>query len=122
MLDSNDCIRVLRGEWTGGMLNDCPPTPQSSIVQLDDSVTAQPVKWVVPSVWVSVDERLPVVGGYYLVTVDTDDGPHVDVLLFSAKEQHWIHEGEPTFSHSYWFSPTHWADRPEAAHITREKP
>ena len=28
MLDSNDCIRVLRGEWKGGMLNDCPPAPQ----------------------------------------------------------------------------------------------
>ena len=25
MLDSNDCISVLRGTWMGPMLNDCPP-------------------------------------------------------------------------------------------------
>jgi hypothetical protein len=24
MLDSDDCIKVLRGEWTGPMMNDCP--------------------------------------------------------------------------------------------------
>jgi len=66
--------------------------------------------------WVNVDERLPEKGGYYLVTVDTDDGPHVDVLLFNEKRKHWEHEGEPTFCHSYFFNPTHWANRPEAAH------
>lgn len=65
--------------------------------------------------WVSVDDRLPESGGYYLVTVDTDDGPHVDVLLFNEKRKHWEHEGEPTFCHSYYFSPTHWAHRPEPA-------
>lgn len=68
--------------------------------------------------WVSVDERLPEKGGYYLVTVDTDDGPHVDVLLFNGK--HWEHEGEPTFCLRYLFSPTHWANRPEAAHGIKE--
>ena len=70
--------------------------------------------------WVNVDERLPEKGGYYLVTVDTDDGPHVDVLLFNGK--YWEHEGEPTFCHSYLFSPTHWANRPEAAHGIKEAP
>ena len=28
MLDSNDCISVLRGTWTGPMLNDRPQPPQ----------------------------------------------------------------------------------------------
>jgi len=71
--------------------------------------------------WVSVDDRLPESGGYYLVTVDTDEGPHVDVLMYNAKRKHWEHEGEPTFCHSYLFSPTHWAARPEAAHGIKEK-
>jgi hypothetical protein len=70
--------------------------------------------------WVSVDDRLPESGGYYLVTVDTDDGPHVDVLIYNDKRKHWEHEGEPTFCHSYFFSPTHWAVRPEAAHGIKE--
>ncbi len=69
--------------------------------------------------WVSVDDRLPDDGGYYLVTVSTDDEPHVDVLLFDAKRKHWEHEGEPTFCHSYYFEPTHWAVRPEAANAIK---
>jgi len=28
MLDSNDCIAVLRGTWAGPLANDCPPTPR----------------------------------------------------------------------------------------------
>ena len=28
MLDSNDCIKVLRGEWKGHLMNDQPTTPQ----------------------------------------------------------------------------------------------
>jgi hypothetical protein len=70
--------------------------------------------------WVGVEDRLPEAGGYYLVTVATDDGPHVDVLLFDAKRKHWEHEGEPTFCHSYYFEPTHWAMRPEDAHGIKE--
>ena len=81
-----------------------------------ECVTLTTVQPAVPLTdWVSVDDRLPESGGYYLVTVDTDEGPHVDVLLYSVKEKHWLHEGEPTFCHSYFFSPTHWAVRPEAA-------
>ena len=66
--------------------------------------------------WVSVEDRLPEAGGYYLATVDTDEGQHVDVLMFDLKQRNWIHEFEPTFCHSYLFAPTHWANRPEAAH------
>jgi hypothetical protein len=89
-----------------------------------ECVTLTTVQPAVPLTdWVSVDDRLPESGGYYLVTVDTDEGPHVDVLLYSVKEKHWLHEGEPTFCHSYFFSPTHWAARPEAARgITKGQP
>ena len=94
--------------WNAAM-DATPPAAQPAPVPLTD--------------WVSVDDRLPESGGYYLVTVDTDDGPHVDVLMYNAKRKHWEHEGEPTFCHSYLFSPTHWAARPEAAHgITKGQP
>lgn len=66
--------------------------------------------------WVSVDVRLPEQGGYYLVTVTTDEGTHVDVLMFNKNRRYWELEGEPTFCHSYYFEPTHWAHRPKAAH------
>jgi hypothetical protein len=33
MLDSNDCIRVLRGEWKGEFLNDMPKQPASPAAQ-----------------------------------------------------------------------------------------
>jgi hypothetical protein len=65
--------------------------------------------------WVSVDERLPEDGGYWLVTVATDDGPEVHSLLFASKKQQWIHEGEATFCHGYYFCPTHWAPLPAPA-------
>ena len=97
---------------------------QGQVCHVCDPITppAQPAP-VPLTDWVSVDDRLPDSGGYYLVTVDTDDGPHVDVLMYNAKRKHWEHEGEPTFCHSYLFSPTHWAARPEAAHgITKGQP
>jgi hypothetical protein len=65
--------------------------------------------------WVSVEDRLPEDGGYWLVTVATDDGPEVHSLLFASKKQQWIHEGEATFCHSYYFCPTHWAPLPSPA-------
>ena len=34
MLDSDDCIKVLRGEWTGPMMNDCPQ-PKKEAVTID---------------------------------------------------------------------------------------
>lgn len=67
--------------------------------------------------WVSVDERLPPNGGYWLVTVATDDGPEVHSLLFLANKKQWMHEGEATFEHSYHFRPTHWAPLPLPAAI-----
>jgi hypothetical protein len=65
--------------------------------------------------WVSVEERLPEDGGYWLVTVATDDGPEVHTLLFAKVQQQWIHEGEATFCHGYYFRPTHWAPLPAPA-------
>jgi hypothetical protein len=52
--------------------------------------------------------------------VETDDGLHVDVLMFDHAAKNWLHEGEPTYYHSYYFRPTHWANRPEAAHGIKE--
>jgi len=89
-------------------------------MRLEKMAAPQPAQRKPLTDWVNVDERLPEKGGYYLVTVDTDDGPHVDVLLFNEKRKHWEHEGEPTFCHSYFFNPTHWANRPEAAHNIKE--
>ncbi len=63
--------------------------------------------------WVSVEERLPD-PDLWLVTVDTDSGPMVYVLELNDRGQ-WIHEGEPTFAHGYYFRPTHWARIPEPA-------
>jgi hypothetical protein len=65
--------------------------------------------------WVSVEDRLPEDGGYWLVTVATDDGPEVHSLLFASKKQQWIHDGEATFCHGYYFCPTHWAPLPAPA-------
>lgn len=31
MLDSNDCIAVLRGTWQGPLANDCPPKPSRQV-------------------------------------------------------------------------------------------
>lgn len=33
MLDSDDCIKVLRGQWKAPLANDCPPRPQPAPAQ-----------------------------------------------------------------------------------------
>jgi hypothetical protein len=62
--------------------------------------------------WISVNDRLPEPRKNYLVCANTDQGPEVDCAFLNVHEQ-WIHEGEPTFCHSYYFEVTHWAELPE---------
>ena len=56
-----------------------------------------------PDAWLPV-ERATIAPGTYLVTVLTDSGREVHVLEHNHKGQ-WIHEGEPTFRHGYFFRP-----------------
>lgn len=51
--------------------------------------------------------------GRCLVLVATDDGPCIERLDRDEKGN-WLHEGEPTFCHSYYFKPTHWMPLPAA--------
>jgi hypothetical protein len=81
--------------------------------QAKQEISAPEIKWT------SVDECLPE-PGMWLVTVDTDDKPEVHVLELNRKQQ-WIHEGEPTFCHGYYFRPTHWAPTPAPAVIEKDE-
>lgn len=40
MLDSNDCISVLRGTWGAPSLNDCPAKPHAASVGSDPTIKA----------------------------------------------------------------------------------
>jgi len=51
--------------------------------------------------------------GEWLVTVETDSGREVHVLEHKGGNK-WMHEGEFTFQHSYFFRPIAWAPRPYA--------
>lgn len=51
--------------------------------------------------------------GEWLVTVDTDSGREVHVLMHEDNGK-WRHEGEFTFQHGYFFRPIAWAPRPPA--------
>ncbi|UEP23148.1 Lar family restriction alleviation protein [Burkholderia ambifaria] len=62
--------------------------------------------------WISVDERLPEAHTFWLVCAETDEGPVIQSMYFDGKN--WIHEGEPTFCHSYMLEPTHWMPLPTA--------
>ncbi|HDR8938775.1 TPA: DUF551 domain-containing protein [Burkholderia vietnamiensis] len=62
--------------------------------------------------WISVDERLPEAHTFWLVCAETDEGLTVQSMYFDGKN--WIHEGEPTFCHSYMLRPTHWMPLPAA--------
>lgn len=63
------------------------------------------------SEWVSVKDRLPEVGEYN-VAADTDYGKKVTACELN-KDGNWIHDGEETFCHSYYFEVTHWMPLPE---------
>lgn len=56
---------------------------------------------------------LPPAAGDYLVTVETDSGRETHVLAHTAYGK-WMHEGEFTFQHGYYFRPIAWAPRPAA--------
>ncbi|ABO54159.1 DUF551 domain-containing protein [Burkholderia vietnamiensis] len=62
--------------------------------------------------WISVDERLPEAHTFWLVCAETDEGLTVQSMYFDGKN--WIHDGEPTFCHSYMLRPTHWMPLPAA--------
>ena len=112
------------GEWEPLYLaaGACVSKPGESDAQTDLTIKPDAQERKPTTDWVDVNDHLPEAGGYYLVTVDTDDGLHVDVLMFDAENKNWIHEGEPTYCHSYYFCPTHWAKRPEAAHGIKDHP
>lgn len=67
--------------------------------------------------WTVLDDddptTLPPAAGDYLVTVETDSGRETHVLAHTAYGK-WMHEGEFTFRHGYYFRPIAWAPRPAA--------
>ena len=78
--------------------------PPSQALQLVD----EGIPW---TVLVEGDSTtLPTARGEYLVTVDTDSGRETHVLEFTSGK--WLHEGEFTFQHGYYFRPIAWAPRP----------
>lgn len=56
--------------------------------------------------WTGIDTQPPEPTDY-LCAVETDEGEQTHTLYWDGKN--WIHEGEPTFSKSYLFSPYAWA-------------
>ena len=62
--------------------------------------------------WVSVEDRLPEKDGEVLVCAETDDGQCITSMRFDGKD--FWHEGEQTYCHSYYCSPTHWQPLPPA--------
>jgi hypothetical protein len=50
--------------------------------------------------------------GKCLLWVDTDDGGEFAVLA-RDKNGHWIHEGEPTFCHGFYYAPALWMPLPD---------
>lgn len=53
--------------------------------------------------------------GRYLVTVDTDSGPETNVLQWDGKG--WLHEGEYTFQHGYFYRPVMYKAAPAPAEL-----
>lgn len=49
--------------------------------------------------------------GRCLLAIETDEGYEFGVLTRDSRGN-WVHEGEPTFCHSYYFKPTHWQPLP----------
>ena len=52
------------------------------------------------------------VDGKCLLAILSDDGWTYAELQRNSKG-HWIHEGEPTFCHGYYFEPIYWTELPE---------
>ncbi|WP_236233657.1 DUF551 domain-containing protein [Pseudomonas tohonis] len=72
------------------------------------------------SEWIDLEIQKPPRNGFFLVTVDTDDGACVRAMEYVQKRDHFIDEGEPTHCHGYYFSPTHWQELPKPAVIVRK--
>ena len=60
--------------------------------------------------WLPIEP--PPKDGRYLVCAETDDGPYVCEM--QRLNDNWLYEGEPTYCHPFWISPTHWMPLPEA--------
>lgn len=63
--------------------------------------------------WQPIPDNLP--KGKYQVTVATDSGPCVEILEFDGRG--WLHEGEYTFQHGYYFRPMLYQPAPAPGHI-----
>jgi hypothetical protein len=50
--------------------------------------------------------------GRCLLAIETDHG-YTFGVLDREKSGDWIHDGEPTYCHGYYFCPTHWMPLPE---------
>lgn len=103
MLDSDDCIKVLRGEWKGPLLNDCPKQ-------------AEPVK---PTVWQPI-ETAPTDGKRTLYLAKFSETGELLALDFDGIWEYWQESWELQHINGYaWSSangleePTHWAYQDE---------
>ncbi len=67
--------------------------------------------------WTLIEESnpgsLPRERCHHLVTVDTESGRETHILMHMGRNK-WLHDGEYTFEHSYYFRPIAWAERPMA--------
>lgn len=66
------------------------------------------------SSWQPIPDNLP--RGKYMVTVATDDGPCVEILEFDGLHG-WLHDGEYTFEHGYYFRPVLYQAAPAPGNI-----
>lgn len=103
---------IARTNWLNGEHNasHIAATNPATILALVEHIRSLTERLEKAGEWISVEVRLPE-RGFWLVSVDTDDGPETHVLQLNGKGQ-WIYEGEPTFCQGCYFRPTHWKPRP----------
>lgn len=94
------------------MLDDLLSDVFRKLRSLAQQSTADKASEVRAAEWISVEDQLPE-PGMWLVAVETDDGMQVHSLELNKKRQ-WMHEGEPTFCHGYYFDPKFWRPLPAA--------
>ena len=114
--DPNIRNGVLTDEQKHKFVNDILDCDTDHLVHLYETVEdieqavlakAQTVPAV--SAWEPIDTAPA--DGNCLVAVETDDGWWVGQLERDSYGN-WIHEGEPTYCHGYYFKPTHWMPLP----------